>query len=147
MCPIISLQGDICDINRYKNKKSFEPCHHFSQEPPKLFFWWDYDPNWDRGFHDTPTLQRFLKMIQLGQLEKKQRAMKNVMFTVFFWSALFVLERQPTVTGNLYSNKCLPEVLKGHWCMAPVVISLRSLILASLRVTGKSPLKYSNWHL
>lgn len=47
---------------------------------------------------------------------KKQRAMKKVMYAIFFRSTGLVkaikLEDQRTVTVNWYVNTCLPEVLQ-----------------------------------
>ncbi|GFX17183.1 uncharacterized protein TNCV_2857061 [Trichonephila clavipes] len=54
---------------------------------------------------------------------KSQRAMKKVMYAVFFRSTGLIkaikLEGQKTVTSNWYTTKCLPEILqegnaKGH---------------------------------
>ncbi|GFU75736.1 uncharacterized protein TNCV_1651961 [Trichonephila clavipes] len=47
---------------------------------------------------------------------KSQRAMKEVMYAVFFRSTGLIkaikLEGQKTVTANWYATKCLPEILQ-----------------------------------
>ena len=47
---------------------------------------------------------------------KRQRAMKKVTYAAFFSSAGLVkvikLKGQTTVTANLYTTKCLPEILQ-----------------------------------
>lgn len=70
-------------------------------------------------FYDTLTRQESRVWVHEDDptptTPKKQRAMKKVMYAVFFRSTGLVkaikLEEQRTVTANWYINKCLPEVL------------------------------------
>ncbi|GFW76682.1 uncharacterized protein TNCV_4943991 [Trichonephila clavipes] len=71
-------------------------------------------------FFDVPTRQESKVCVfeddSTPTMMKRQRAMKKVMYAVFFRSTGLVkgikLEGQKTVTANWYITKCLPEISK-----------------------------------
>ncbi|GFW12329.1 uncharacterized protein TNCV_815841 [Trichonephila clavipes] len=71
-------------------------------------------------FFDIPTRQESKVWVFEDEptptMVKRQRAMKKVMYAVFFRSTGLVkgikLKGQKTVTANWYTTKCLPEILQ-----------------------------------
>lgn len=71
-------------------------------------------------FFDVPTRQESKVWVfeddPTPTMVKRQRALKKVMYAVFFRSTGLVkaikLEGQKTVTANWYTTKCLPEILQ-----------------------------------
>ncbi|GFW26939.1 uncharacterized protein TNCV_1377791 [Trichonephila clavipes] len=71
-------------------------------------------------FYDAPTRQEIKVWVfeddTMPIMEKSQRAMKKVMYAVFFRSAGLIkainLKGQKTVTANWYTAKCLPKILQ-----------------------------------
>ncbi|GFV88761.1 uncharacterized protein TNCV_3355131 [Trichonephila clavipes] len=71
-------------------------------------------------FYDVSTRQESKVWVfeddSMPTMVKSQRAIKKVMYAVFFRSTGFIkaikLEGQKIVTANWYTSKCLPEILQ-----------------------------------
>ncbi|GFV07645.1 uncharacterized protein TNCV_4941471 [Trichonephila clavipes] len=91
-------------------------------------------------FYEVPTRQEskiwVIEDDPMTTMLKSQRAMKKVMYAVFFRSTVLIksikLEGQKTVTANWYTTKFLPEILQE--------VNVRELMLhhnnASFHTTG-----------